>query len=59
MLPALAWPAWWLVHTATISPGACLGCWHAGRGGAGRGKEGCKLVPQAVVARWWQVEEQE
>ena len=29
----------------------------AGRGG--RGKEGCKLVPQAVVARWWQVEEQE
>ena len=29
----------------------------AGRGG--RGKEGCKLVPQAVVARRWQVEEQE
>ena len=56
MLPALAWP--WLMagpHSNNISWSLS---WLLARG-AGRGKEGCKLVPQAVVARRWQVEEQE
>ena len=57
MLPALAW----LVagpHSNNISWSlSWLLARGAGRGG--RGKEGCKLVPQAVVARRWQVEEQE
>ena len=59
MLPALAWLAlaggWSTQQQYLLEPVLAAGT----LGGAGRGKEGCKLVPQAVVARRWQVEEQE
>ena len=59
MLPALAClvaGGWSTQQQYLLEPVLAAGT----RGGAGgRGKEGCKLVPQAVVARRWQVEEQE